>query len=160
MTTATKRTSRDGGMTVLLSAAAAASLLGVAIAIVGGLAEGSSALNGALVGTVLAVGVFSFGVITVHVVASVLPTASLLVAVCTYTLQVVLMAVAFVALTGSGLLDESLDRRWLAGAVIGGTAVWLVAQVVLSTRRRIPIYDLPTEQTEGAASADRTGGER
>ncbi len=160
MTTATKRSSRDSGLWVLIGAAAAATLLGVGVAIVGGLVNGSAALGGALVGTVLAVGVFAFGVVTVHAVARVLPTASLLVAVLTYTLQVVLMALAFVALTGSGLLDDSLDRAWLGGAVIACTGVWLVTQVLLSIRRRIPVYDLAPEATGQQATASRTGGER
>ena len=160
MTTATKRSSRDSGLSVLIGAAVAATLLGVCIAIVGALVDGSPALGGALVGTVLAVGVFAFGVVTVHAVTHVLPSASLIVAVLTYTLQVVLMALAFVALTGSGLLDDSLDRAWLAGAVIACTGVWLVTQVLLSTRRRIPVYDLAPEGAGQETTGGRTGGER
>ncbi len=41
----------------------------------------------------------------------------------TYTLQVVLLAALFLGLSDSGLLDESLDRRWLAGTIIAGTFV-------------------------------------
>jgi ATP synthase protein I len=66
------------------------------------------------------------------------------------------MALAFVALADSALLDTSTARTWLVVAVIAVTATWLVAQIWLSTRLRIPAYDLPPAGTpEG-----RTGGER
>ena len=45
-------------------------------------------------------------------------------------------------------LDSTLDREWLAAAVIGGVAIWLVSQVLLVTRRRIPVYDLPSQGGE------------
>jgi ATP synthase protein I len=39
-----------------------------------------------------------------------------------------------------------LSAGWLAAAVIAVTATWLVVQVVLSTRVRIPVYDLPADR--------------
>ena len=78
-------------------------------------------------------GVFGFGTFTVNAVAELMPTASLLVALLTYTLQVVAMGLAFVALSGSGALDETIDGAWLGGTVIAGTMVWLVVQIVLAT---------------------------
>jgi ATP synthase protein I len=53
------------------------------------------------------------------------------------------MGLVFVALSRSGLLDETLDRAWLAGVVIAGTLVWVVSQIALTMRTRIAIYDLP-----------------
>ena len=87
-----------------------------------------------------------------------MPTASLLVALLTYTLQVVLMGMVFVALSRSGLLGDTLHREWLAGVVIAGTFGWLLTQLVLTTRQRIPAYDLPgatpdTTLDESVASA-------
>ena len=160
MTTETKRRSRDAGLSVLLGAAVTATLLGVVLSVVGWFVDGSDALGGGLVGTALAVGVFAFGVVTVHVVADVLPAASLLVAVLTYALQLGALALAFAAISGSGLLDETLHRSWLGAAVIAVTAVWLVTQLVATTRRRIPVYDLPTSAPAPSATDGRYGGER
>ena len=49
-----------------------------------------------------------------------------------------------------GLLS-SFILGTVAGAVIGGTFVWIVAQIVLVTRRRIPVYDPPASTPEGGA---------
>ncbi len=148
MTTEAPRTGqvdRDSGVSVLLGAAASAVVLGLLAVVVGALVSGSAAALGALVGTLLVVGILGFGSFVVNVVAGLVPTLALMVAMTTYVLQVVLMGLVFAVLSGSGLLDTTLDRGWLAGAVIGGTAIWLVSQVLLTTRRRIPVYELPTE---------------
>lgn len=160
MTTDTKRSSRDPGLTVLLGAAATATLLGAILAVAGAVVDGASGFGGAAVGSVLAVGVFAFGVVTVHLVADLLPSASLLVAVLTYTLQVVALALAFVVLSGSGLLDDDLHRGWLGSSVIAVTAIWLVTQLVASTRRRIPVYDLAAGPGAVRSASEANGGER
>jgi hypothetical protein len=41
-----------------------------------------------------------------------------------------------------------VDTQWTGGTVIVCTLVWLVAQIVASTRVRQPIYDLPSEAEE------------
>ena len=159
MTTDAPRTGqadRDSGASVLLGAGGAALVLGLAATLVGALVSGSEAALGALVGTLLVVGVLGFGSFVVNVVAGLMPAAALMVALLTYTLQVVLMGLVFAILSGSGLLDSTVDRGWLAGAVIGGTAIWLVSQVVLTTRRRIPVYELPSQ----VAAHPAQGGER
>lgn len=153
MTTESTHTTPFRGGSVLLGAAAAALVVGLATVLVGALAGGTAAAFGALAGTLLVVAVFALGAGAVHLVAGVLPAASLLVALLTYTLQVVAMALVFAALSGSGLLDSVLHRAWLAGAVIGGTVAWLVAQVVLTSRLRIPAYDLPGKAPSGRPEA-------
>ena len=97
MTTDTRSAPRDRGTAALVRTASATALLGLAAALLGALTSGSAAAYGALVGTVLVVAVFGFGTFTVNAVAALLPAASLLVALLTYTLQVVAMALAFVA---------------------------------------------------------------
>jgi hypothetical protein len=143
MTTETPGSStRHRGSRALVGAALAAVAVGLSLAVIGALAGGSPAAYGALAGTGFVVAVFGLGTAAVHVVAQALPEASLLVALLTYTLQIVLMALVFVALQGSGLLDETLDRAWFGFAVIAGAACWLIGQIALATRARIPAYDL------------------
>lgn len=157
MTTETNQVTRNQGSRVLLGATAGSVAAGLALAAVGALVAGSPASFGALVGTGLVVLVFAGGSFAVNEVARILPAASLLVALLTYTLQVVAMAVVFAALSRSGALEETLDRAWLGGAVIAGTAGWITLQVVLATRVRIPVYEL---RPAGAASTTVQAGER
>lgn len=148
MTTESQQDTRHGA-SPLLGAAIASALLVAALGVVGLLVAGSAGLLGALAGGGLALVVFLLGTTVVHTVASVMPAMSLLVALLTYTLQVVLMAVVVVALSRSGLTGEELSREWFAGAVIAVTMLWLAVQVWLFTRLRIPTYDLPAHRTPG-----------
>lgn len=157
MTTETTRGTRSGVASALLGAAAATLVAGLAVTFLGALTIGADAARGALVGTTITVLVFATGSLVVNMVAEVMPAASLMFALLTYTLQVAVMALVFMALSNSGALDSSLDREWLAAAVIAATMVWLLAQLVLTTRLRIPIYDLSAPQ--GSAGV-RKAGER
>lgn len=142
MTTETPgATTRHRGSRALLGAGLAALAVGAVLALVGAIASGPAAAYGALAGTGFVVAVFGLGTAAVHVVAQVMPAASLLVALLTYTMQIVLMALVFVVLHSSGLLDSTLDRGWFAAAVIAGAGCWLTGQIVLATRARIPAYE-------------------
>lgn len=142
-TTATPRVTRAGGASALLGSGLVVGGLGAVAVLLGALTSGSPAAYGALVGTLMVLAVLGVGSLVVSVIADVMPTASLLVALLTYTLQVVLMGLLFAALAESGVLGAGLDAEWLGGAVIGGTLLWLSSQIVLTTRLRIPAYDLP-----------------
>ena len=149
MTTETKQDRRDSGVAVLLGAALTTLVVGLLGTLLGGLTGGRPAAYGALVGAAIAFVVFCLGAFVVNAVAGLVPSAALLVALMTYTLQVLLLALVFVGLSDSGLMDGTLDARWLAGMIIAGTFVWTGAQLLLTTRRRIPVYDL-VQGTEGS----------
>lgn len=129
--------------------------LGGALAVVAALTQGSAAAYGALVGTVIAVGVFAFGAFAVDGVSKLMPVASLLVALLTYTVQVLLMALVFVAVNRSGLLDSTLDRGWLGGAIILGALTWSFVQIWATSTARIPVFDEPVERPENTAAEAR-----
>ena len=116
----------------------ASALLAVAL---GALDAGSSAAAGAAVGSSLVLFFFGFGALVVNAVASVSPTASLVVALLTYTLEVVAVGAVSVGLSRSGALDRAVDGDWVGVVVIATTLVWLVAQTVSALRSRQPIYD-------------------
>lgn len=161
MTTATTQVTPPAtGAGVLLGAASLAAAGGLVVAAAGALAGESGALLGALAGTAMVVAVMLGGAVVVDLAAGVLPAAALLVALLTYTLQVVVLGAVLVALQRSGLLEGTLDRRWLGGAAIVAVLAWTFAHVALSTRRRIPVYDLPERPAaEPVPTADR-GGEQ
>ena len=152
MTTASPRSTAASGASVLFGAALAALVTGLAVTLIGAFADGTPAAYGALAGTLLVVGVFFLGAGLVHVVAGLVPAASLLVALLTYTLQLLVLALVLAGLNRSGLTDDTLDPRWLVAAVIAGTVAWMVAQIVLTARLRLPVYDLPERADTGAAA--------
>jgi ATP synthase protein I len=139
-------------------------LVGLLLALVGGLTAGRPAVLGVVIGTVMVCVFFGAGAIVLDVVATLAPAASLLIALLTYTLKVVLIGLVFVGLSRSGLLEDSIDARWLGGTVIAGTLAWLAAQVVASTRVRIPVYELGVSNRSSEASVepsrDKEAGER
>jgi ATP synthase protein I len=126
-------------------------ILGAALALVGGLTSGRPAVLGVLIGALMVCVFFGVGAVILDVVAALAPAASLLIALLTYTLKVVLIGLVFVGLTQSGALEQTIDARWLAGTVIASTLVWLTAQVIASMRARLPIYDLPADNGPQAA---------
>jgi ATP synthase protein I len=80
-------------------------------------------------------------------VATVAPRASMMFALMTYTLQVLLLAMVLVAVSRSDLAPDTLDLRWLAGSVIAGTLVWMAALLVGALRS-----DLGSDQGAGGGS--------
>lgn len=131
------------------TAVAAALLVGLVAVLTGALVGGAPAALGAAIGAGMVVVFFGFGALTVNAVASVSPAASMLVALLTYTLEVVAVGVVFVALKSSGVLGSTVDARWVAGTLIVTTLVWLVAQIIAATRSRQPLYDLPERTDDG-----------
>lgn len=142
---ADRRAVPPSGARLLLRSAAATALLGLVGAVVAALVDDRAAALGVVVGAALAAVVLAGGSLALDGVARLLPAASLLVALLTFTLQVVLVLLALVALERSGLLGGSLDRQWLGGALIGATLIWLVVQLRLHTISRVPVFDLPDD---------------
>ncbi|MGI8901058.1 MAG: hypothetical protein ACR2HA_09035 [Nocardioides sp.] len=116
---------------------------GLAACVAGALVAGSAGFLGALIGTGMVAFFFASGALVLDLVAGIAPSASLLVALLTYTLQVVLVGLVFVGLQRSGALESAVDADWLGGTVIVTTSGWLLAQVRASVRTRVPLYDLP-----------------
>jgi ATP synthase protein I len=112
-------------VTVVLGLAAC----GLAVVVGGG-----PQVAGALAGTVLVAAFFLFGMVNTALGAAFAPQASLVVALLTYTAQVVALALVLVAVSRSGASPEHLDVRWLAGTVIAGALGWTVALVVDALR--------------------------
>jgi ATP synthase protein I len=163
MTTAPQTTRsgpRSGAVGPVVRVALGATLvLGVAATVLGAVTGGAAAALGAVIGTVMVCVFFATGAYVLDVVAALAPAASLLVALLTYTLKVVLIGLVFVALNRSGLLEDSVDARWLGGTVIAGTLTWLAAQVVASTRVRIPVYELGDSKRSEEGLPEASGAE-
>lgn len=142
MTTESKQDTRPGA-SVLLGAAAATFVTGVLMTLVAWLVSDATAVRSVVLSTLLVVVVIGFGVFVLNTVASIMPGATVLVALVTYALQLVVMAAVVLQLVRSGMMADTLDRRWFGGGVAVATLTWMVAQIVAATRARIPVYDLP-----------------
>lgn len=158
MTTESMHRTRSGS-SPLLGALGSGAVAVVLLAVAAALVEGRPAVLGAATGGLLTLLVFTLGIAVVSAVARVLPPASLLVALMTYVLQLLVLAVTVGAIDAA-VDAATLSRGWFAAGVIAVTGLWLVGQIVAATRQRIPAYE--TREPAGAAD-ERTGhpgGER
>lgn len=153
MTTETLQDARRTSVSMLLRSSAAALVAGVLVSVAGLLLDGERGLLAGALGTAVVVAVLFSGSLVVSVVAEVMPSASLMVALMTYTLQMALLALILIPLGNSTWATDHLTARWLAGAVIAGALIWTVAQVLLATRARIPVFDLPAPRHPAKGSA-------
>jgi ATP synthase protein I len=146
MTTATSPATgatRPYGAAALQVAVAGSVLVSLPLAVAGGLVGDRSGLLGVVAGAGLALLVLATGLVVVDLVATVLPSASMLVALLTYTLEVVALGALLVAFSRAEGLAETLAPRWLGAGLVAVALAWTVALVVHATRARVPVYDLP-----------------
>jgi ATP synthase protein I len=108
---------------------------------------GSATALGLVAGGALALLLLVTGTLVVAVAASVDPRLSLLVAVTTFALHVVLAGVVFYAVTGAPGARGTFSVPALAVGLLVVAFAWTVAQVVALARARIPVYDLPAGAT-------------
>jgi ATP synthase protein I len=148
MTTASKQVRPTSGAGTLLGAASWALPTGGLVALVGLVVSGPGAMLAGLAGAVATVLVLAFGALVVDAVARIMPSASLMLALLTYVCQILVLTVALVAVAGHG--DDTVTR-WAAGGLIAVTLTWTLAHVMLATRRRIAVYDVPLPGEETSA---------
>lgn len=123
-------------------------LAGLAAVLLAALVSGSPAAWGAGVAASMVCLFFTLGAVVLDVATRLAPATSLLVALLTYTLQVVLIGLVFVSLQRSGALAGPVDAQWLGGTVIACTLVWITIQIGFSARARQLAYDLPPHAEE------------
>ena len=158
--TSSTRETRSRGTNALGQALAATLVVGLLVAAAGLIFADGAAGRGAAVAVAIVLVVFGLGAVAVNYVARVLPSAALMIAMTTYALQVVLMALVFVSLERSDLLDSELDRDWLGATLIIVAFTWMTAQILTTTRARIPVYDLPPDNRVQGEGRAVVGGDR
>ena len=158
MTTESKPGTRTG-VSPLLGALASGAVAVLGLGVVAALTDGRPAVVGASVGGVLTLAVFALGIAVVGMVARLMPSASMLVALMTYALQLLVLALVVAALERADVGAETLSRGWFAAGVIVVTLLWLVGQLVAATRQRIPSYDTSVGASRVGERADHPGGE-
>lgn len=136
---------------MLRSALVPAAATGAVCAVVAAVTGGVPGLVAALVGALLVVLFFGSSLLVLERTARAAPSLVMVVALGTYTLKVLLLAVAFVVLTRA----TDLPGPALGLTTIVVTTVWLAAELRAFVRARQPLYATPAD---GAPPADPTGG--
>jgi hypothetical protein len=147
-------------MSPLLGAVGAGAVAVLVLVVAASVTDGRPAVVGAAAGGVLTLAVFAFGIAVVGVVARLVPAASLLVALLTYALQLLVLAMCVVAIDRADVGPDTLSRGWFAAGVIAVTLLWMVGQLVAAVRQRIPAYDTTADPAGSDVMADHPGGER
>lgn len=119
-----------------------------AMALVAFLFSGADAVSTVVAAGVMTAVVLSLGSWAVHVVSVAMPSASLLVALMTYGLQIVLLTAFMALVSDAPEWGESILPGWFGASVILIVLVWVVLQVVFSVRARVPTYVLPSRDKE------------
>ncbi len=114
MTTESKTGPRRG-LSPVLGALAAGTVAVVVLLVVAGIVDGRPGVVGAAVGGVLTLAVFALGLAAVGFVARLLPGASMLVALMTYTLQLLVLAVVVIAIDRADTGAETPLARLVRG---------------------------------------------
>jgi ATP synthase protein I len=151
---------RPYGAAALQVAVVGAVLVTLPLALAGGLVGDRAGLLGVAAGAGLALVVLATGLVVVDLVATVLPAASMLVALLTYTLEVVALGALLLAFSRADGLAETLAPRWLGAGLVAVALAWTVALVVHATRARVPVYDLPTDSPAGSPAGAARGSDR
>ncbi len=142
------------GITPVLVTVAIGLVLGVAA----GVTTGVPGVWGVVVGVVLTCASLGLGSLVLAWVTEVSPAMSLVVALMTYTLQVVLLLAAYVVLQSSAEARDAVAGPWLGGTVIATTVVWLALQVRDLMRSRQPYFDLPSDAAGATSSKGASAG--
>ncbi len=127
----------------LLRAAVVPSLAaGLACAFVAAATAGTRAVWGAALGTTLVVGFFWVGQATLNAVRWSGPGTFFVIAVLTYTLQVVVLLAVLASFRRHDGWDAYVSTTAMGVTIIVTTAVWTVGLIVAAMRERVVLYDL------------------
>lgn len=137
----------------------ATGVIGAVLATCAALTTGPSGAWGVVVGVVLTFASLGLGSVVLAWVTDITPAMSLVVALMTYTLQVVLLLAAYVVLQGDESARAAVSGPWLGGTVIATTVVWLALQVRSLFTSRQPYFDLASDDAS-QEGPDRVGTSR
>lgn len=140
----TTTTAPDRTLTVLRAGALWVLAAAIAVTVTGALAAGSAEALSALAGAGVVLIVLVTGMLVVGLTARTMPGASLLVALLTYLLQVVVLALLAVRVPATAV-GEEIAPGWLAAGLIAATFAWM-GGVMLATVR-LPLTPLPGPAT-------------
>lgn len=134
-----------------LAALAVTALVALAALVLSGAPSGVGALAGGSIALVL----FLVGSLLVGAVAAAQPQLSMLVALLTFTLEVLVLLVVLVALDRAEVFPSAAERGWVVAGLVGCTLAWTAGHLRASTRLRIPAFEPAPERSDEPAGSAR-----
>jgi ATP synthase protein I len=135
-------------------------LVGTAsLALLGWASVGSVAMNSVFVAGGILLVVFGPGLPLIFMVSRVSPATTLMVALLTYALQMVVLVAVMQRLSAAAWLDGRLDPIWIGVTLIAIALGCTLALIIVSLRARIPAFSTPTVASAPAplAGVSQTG---
>ncbi len=139
---------------MLRAALLPAGVAGAVCAVVATVTGGAAGLLAALVGALLVVLFFGISLLVLERTARTRPPLVMVVALGTYTLKVLLLALAFLVLSRA----TDLPGPALGLTTIVVTTVWLGAELRAFVRTRQPLYATPADAAAAPPAVDGDGG--
>lgn len=96
---------------------------------------------GVMAGGSIALVFFLGGAFLVNAVATVQPQLTMMFALLTYTLEVVLLLVVFAALDRNQVFATQAEKGWVVAGLLVATMAWTVGHIRATTRLRIPAFE-------------------
>lgn len=106
---------------------------------------------GAMAGGSIALVFFLGGAVLVNLVATLQPELTMLVALLTYTLEVVLLLVVLLALDRNDVFATRGERGWVVAGLLACTLAWSIGHVRAATKLRIPAFEPVPGSREASA---------
>lgn len=131
----------------LTTAAIPALGAGLISAGIGASVAGAPGVYGATIGALLTVGFFTFGQVVLIALGAVEPVLLMLVALLTYTLQVLVLFAVYAAFSASDAWRSNVSTAALGLTAIICTLVWTTGLVLASRRTRTLLFDLDGERS-------------
>lgn len=126
---------------ILRAGALGVVLITVVVTVLAALVADAAAVRAAVLGGGMVLAFFVSGAVVVGAAAKLAPGTAVLVALLTYTLQVLLVGLVFVALTRADAFESDLDKQWLAAGLIAATFAWMTGQLVATVRTPVPPFE-------------------
>ena len=143
-----------GDLRIVRGAVLATAAVGAIVVVVAALVAGASGVWGALLGTGLAIAFFAITIVAVSAAARVANELMLPVALGTYLVKIVGIALALFLLRDT----TAFDRPTFAIATVVGAVVFMTAEMRIAVRSRTPYVTTPNgERTPGSTGSPRTG---
>jgi ATP synthase protein I len=143
-----------GDLRIVRGAVLSTAAVGAIVVVVAALVAGASGVWGALAGTGLAIAFFAITIVAVSAAARVANELMLPVALGTYLVKIVGIALALFLLRDT----TAFDRPTFAIATVIGAVVFMIAEMRIAVRSRTPYVTTPDgEPTPGSRRSSRTG---
>lgn len=143
----------DSVTPLLRGAIVPALVAGAVTTLVAALIAGGKGVLGSILGLAIVVLFSGVGLLVMRAVRSQDPMIAMTIAMASYAARVVLFGAALVVTGLISGIDDVLDRRFTAIAVVVCVIAWVAGEIRAFTKLRVPTYDIDLPKVDGDAGA-------